>query len=357
MTRIWRDFDWIILGLILFLGAASLVSLSSSDTTFFWRQLVWYALSILVIAFGSRLDWRWLISQNWFRYGLYISSVLFLVISNLQSRTIRGTKSWITFGSFQFEPAELAKIALIILLAGFFSRRYLEAWRGKNIFISLMLALLPAILVAIHPDLGSALVIMSIWFGFLLMSGVNYRRLAVGLILGILIFSLLWVFYLKPYQKDRLTGFLFQEKDPLGINYNVIQSKIAIGSAGFFGKGFGAGTQTQLKFLPETQTDFIFAAFVEEWGILGGGLIVLAFIFLLYRIVLIGLTARSNGAKFISLGAGLMFLVHFGINLGSNLGLLPVAGIPFPFLSYGGSSLLTDAVLISIIEHIKLESR
>ena len=232
MSRILRDFDWIILGLVLFLGAASLVSLASSNTTFFWRQLVWYALSIIVIAFGSRLDWRWLIGRDWFRYGLYVFSVLFLIVSNLQSQTIRGTKSWITFGGFQFEPAELAKLALIIILAGFFSRRYLEAWRGRNILVSLMLALLPVILVVIQPDLGSALVIMSIWLGFLLMSGVNYRRLGVGLILGILIFSLLWAFYLKPYQKDRLTGFLFQEKDPLGSNYNVIQSKIAIEYSG-----------------------------------------------------------------------------------------------------------------------------
>lgn len=318
--------------------------------------MIWLALAIVIIVFGSRLDWRWLINQNWFRYGLYCFSVFILIVSNLQSRTIRGTKSWLTIGSFQFEPAELAKIALIIVLAGFFSKRYLEAWQSKNILKSLIFALIPVGLVAIHPDLGSAIVIASIWVGFLFMSGVHYKRLAIGFILAILIFSMLWIFYLKPYQKDRLTGFLFQEKDPLGINYNVIQAKIAIGSAGFFGKGFGAGTQTQLHFLPETQTDFIFSAFVEEWGIFGGLIIILTFLFLLYRIVLVGLTVRSNDAKFLSLGAGLMFLVHFSINLGSNLGLLPVAGIPFPFLSYGGSSLLTDAILISIIEHIKLES-
>lgn len=357
MTFRWRSFDWFLFGAVLLLGAAGLVSLLSSARVFFWRQLLWYGLAIATVVFGSRLDWRWLINQNWFRYGLYSLSVFILIISNLQSRTIRGTKSWLTIGSFQFEPAELAKVALVILLAGFFSRRYLEAWRGKNIIVSLGLTLIPMALVAIHPDLGSALVIASIWLGFLLMSGIHYKRLAIGFFLALLVFGLLWGFYLKPYQKDRLTGFFSQSRDPLGINYNVIQSKIAIGSAGIFGKGFGAGTQTQLNFLPEDQTDFIFAAFVEEWGLLGGLVIVLTFLFLIYRIVLIGLAASTNEAKFISLGTGLIFLTHFVINLGSNLGLLPVAGIPFPFLSYGGSSLLTDAVLISILEHIKLESR
>ncbi|MEK7086867.1 MAG: FtsW/RodA/SpoVE family cell cycle protein [Patescibacteria group bacterium] len=348
--------DWLLVGGLIIFAAASLVSLASSNFKFFSRQLIWYVFSFIIIIFGSRLHWRWFLAQPWFRFGLYWFSVTLLVVSNLQSKTIRGTKSWLVLGPVQFEPSELAKLALIFVLAGFFSRRYLAAWRGKNIFVSLGFALVPAVLTAIHPDFGSAAVIMGIWLGFLLVSGINYKRLAVGLLIATTIAVLLWSFFLKDYQKDRLSAFLFPESDPLGINYNVIQSKIAIGSAGFWGKGFGAGTQTQLGFLPEVQSDFLFAAFIEEWGIFGGVLLILTFLFIIFRIIGIGLRAKSNDFKFVSLGAGLVFTIHFFINVGSNLGLVPVAGVTFPFLSYGGSSLLTGSILISIIQHIKIES-
>jgi rod shape determining protein RodA len=241
-------------------------------------------------------------------------------------------------------------------LAGFFSRRYLEAWLGKNIFKSLVITLLPVGLIAIQPDLGSAVILVAVWVGFLLLSGIHLKRLILGIFLALIGSLLLWNFYLKPYQKDRIKAFLFPETDPFGISYNVIQSKIAIGSAGLLGKGFKNGTQTQLKFLPEAKTDFIFAAFVEEWGILGGLVLIVAFLVLVSRIIFVGLRTRSNDFKFLSLGTAVVLLTQFFINLGSNLGLTPVAGIPLPFLSYGGSSLLTSGLLVGIIQHIKLES-
>ncbi|MCP6719919.1 MAG: rod shape-determining protein RodA [Patescibacteria group bacterium] len=351
-----RNFDWVLFVGLLVLAVASLVSLASSSIGFFWRQLVWYILGFIIILGASRLDWRRLISQPRFRYGLYWFSVLLLVLSNLQTGTVRGVKSWLQFGGLQFEPAELAKLALIIVLAGFFSRRYIAAWLGKNIALSLFYTLIPVVLVAIQPDFGSALVILGIWIGFLLISGINKKRLVLGLVVAVLVVTLLWMFFLKPYQKDRLTGFIFPESDPLGVNYNVIQSKIAIGSAGFWGKGFGEGTQTQLNFLPEAQTDFLFAAFIEEWGLFGGIFVVLTFLLIIFRMVGIGIKARNNDSKFIVLGVGLILVIHFFVNIGSNLGFLPVTGINFPFLSYGGSSILTISVLISIIEKIKLES-
>ncbi len=353
----FRNFDWLLMACLVFFAAASLVSLASLNTSFFHRQLIWYFISFLIIIFGSFIDWRWLLAEGWFRHGFYWICVGLLVFSNLQSGTVRGTKSWIHLGAIQFEPAELMKLALVFLLAGFFSRRYISAWQNKNIFISLLYALIPTFLVAIHPDFGSALVIMSVWIGFLFLSGVNYKKLFIGGIIALTVAVLLWSFFLKPYQKNRVSAFLFPSVDPLGINYNVIQSKIAIGSAGFFGKGFKMGTQTQLGFLPEAKSDFLFAAFVEEWGVFGGLLILLTFFIILLRITRAGLRARNNELKFISLGTGLIFLVHFFINIGSNLGLLPVAGITFPFLSYGGSSLLTSSILISTIEHINLLSR
>ncbi|MBI4034149.1 MAG: FtsW/RodA/SpoVE family cell cycle protein [Candidatus Brennerbacteria bacterium] len=357
MISYFRGFDWVLLGGIAVLAAASLLSLYSLDITLFSRQVVWWSLAAIVIVGGSRLDWRGIIGQDYFRKGLYWLSVLLLVVVNLQSETIRGVKSWLAFGSLEFQPAELSKLALILLLAGFFSRRYVAAWLGKNIALSFFYAALPAALVAVQPDLGSAAVIVAIWVGFLLTSGVNKKRLLVGLVIAVLVGALLWVFFLKPYQRERVVGFLNPSSDQLGINYNVVQSKIAIGSAGLWGKGFGSGSQTQLGFLPEAGTDFLFAAFVEEWGIFGGLVVVLAFLLILYRITRIGMRAGNNDSKFIVLGLALVLAVQFFLNIGSNLGLLPITGINFPFLSYGGSSLLTLSVLVSIIQKIKIESR
>ncbi len=356
MTLGWKKFDWALLGAFCILVAGSLVSLASSNQTFFIRQLVWVALALIIIFFGSRIDWRWFGTQQWFRYGLYGVSVALLIISNLQPETIRGTRSWIVVGNFQFEPAELAKLALIFIFAHFLSRYHVAVWRGKNIFITLAYTFPLIALIAIHPDFGSAFVIGVLWFGYMLISGVHKKRFLIGVLVVSCASVLAWSFLLKPYQQDRIVGFLRPSSDPLGLNYNVIQSKIAIGSAGFFGKGFGGGTQTQLHFLPEAQADFLFAAFIEEWGLFGGIIIVLTFLFLLHRLMEIGLRARDNHARLIVFGAGLLFATHFFVNVGSNIGLVPVAGIPFPFFSYGGSHLLTGAILISIIEHIKLES-
>lgn len=356
MTVYFRKFDWLLFGSLLILAAASLTSLSSSNPELFSRQLVWFSLAFLIILAGFRLDWRRLIRQAYFRYGLYWFGVLLLLITNIQVGTIRGVKSWLQFGNFQFEPVELVKLALILLFAGFFSRRYLTAWLGKNIALSFIYAFIPATLVALQPDFGSALVILGLWLGFLLSSGINKKRLLVGILIAIFIFSLLWIFFLKPYQKDRILGFINPGRDPLGINYNVIQSKIAIGSAGFLGKGYHSGTQTLLNFLPEAETDFLFAAFVEEWGIFGGLIVIFVFGFVVFRIGKIGLRATSNDYKFIALGTVLILVIQFFLNIGSNLGLLPITGINFPFLSYGGSSILTIAILVSIIERINFES-
>jgi rod shape determining protein RodA len=248
------------------------------------------------------------------------------------------------------------KLALIILLAHFFARRHLEAWRGKNILFSLIAVGAPVALIMAHPDLGSALIVLTIWLGILLASGIHMKRFFAGVVLAGISLVLLWSFALAPYQKARITGFLFPERDPLGASYNVIQSKIAIGSAGWFGKGFGGSTQARLGFLPAAHNDFLFAAFVEEWGAVGALILIAAYLVLLARIVTIGMCANENYSRFLSMGAATLFLAQFFVNAGSNVGLLPVTGLTFPFFSYGGSSLLTSALLIGIIQHIHVES-
>src|SRR3989338_1121009 len=337
-----KNFDWMLFFALVITASAGMLSLASTNIDFFWRQLVWYALAFTLILCAGFIDWKWVLSQTWFRFGVYGISVAMLLLSQFQSASIRGTKSWILFAGIQFEPVEIAKLGLIFVLAGFFSRKHISAWQTGNIFLSFVYDALPAVLALLHPDFGSSMVLLLIWAGFLLIEGINRKRFLAGFACAILAFAALWVFVLKDYQKDRLTGFLFPTRDPFGANYNVIQSKIAIGAAGFLGKGFGQGTQSQLHFLPEAQTDFIFAAFVEEWGFVGGTAIISAFLLILYRILKIGSSAENNFFRFICLGTALIFLTHFVINVGSNLGLLPVIGVPFPFLSYGGSNLLVS---------------
>jgi len=348
--------DWWLIMAILVLFIFSLTFLFGYNEHFFWRQLRWDILAIFIIFFAGFFNWQFILSQKWFIYFLYWLSISFLFVSLFSSPLVRGTSSWLKLGEWRFEPAELAKVALILLLASFFSRRHLEAWQTKNILISSFYALLPAVLIILQPDLGSAIVLISIWAGFLLMGKISRSKLLWGIIFLLILLVLGWNFFLRPYQKDRLIGFLFPDRDPLGINYHSLQAKIAIGSGGFFGKGFMGGTQSQFRFLPEAQADFIFAALVEEWGVLGGLIIILTFMMIIVRLIQIGERARNNSFKFICLGTVLSLAFQFFLNVGSNLAILPITGITFPFLSYGGSSLLTTAFLINIIQYIHLES-
>ena len=344
------------LGALLVIAAASLVTLASIAPDFFLRQLLWCGFAVLIIGIAVLVDWRWLGGERWFRFGLYGFALFLLIATHLQGTVIRGTTSWLVVGGFQFEPAELMKLALIVLLAHFFARRHLEAWRGRNILFSLVAVGAPVTLIMLHPDLGSALIVLIVWLGIFLSSGIHVRRFLAGLLLAVVALVLLWSFALAPYQKARITSFLFPERDPLGTSYSVIQSKIAVGSAGWFGKGFGGSTQALLGFLPEAHNDFIFAAFVEEWGAVGAFVLIAAYLAFLARVVAIGMRASDNYSRFLSIGAATLFLAQFFVNTGSNVGLLPVTGLTFPFFSYGGSSLLTSALLVGIIQHIHVES-
>jgi rod shape determining protein RodA len=211
---------------------------------------------------------------------------------------------------------------------------------------------LPAAFILIQPDMGSTLIIFGLWLGYLFISGIKTKHIFIGLIILLILGFWGWSGFLKDYQKERIIGLFNPEYDPLGINYNAIQSKIAIGSAGFFGKGFHRGTQAQLGFLPEAATDFIFAAFTEEWGLMGAILLISSFGLLIFRIIRIGFFSENNFSKLICLGTIIIFVLHFVFNVGSNIGLFPVVGLPFPFFSYGGSSLITNALLIGIIQSI-----
>lgn len=332
--------------------AAGLVTLFGIARHLFWFQLLWVALAVLLFLAVQRFDWRSLMSERWAVGGIYTLGILLLVLTLFFAPSVRGARSWLPLGPFQFQVAEFMKAALILLYAQFFARGHIRIAHAGTLVASFALAALPVALVVLQPDLGSALVLCSIWLGFVLVSGIRLRHLAVAAVLGVIVGALSWNLWLHEYQKARILGLVMPERDPLGVNYSVIQSKIAIGSAGIFGKGFGQGTQVQLGFLPEAPTDFTFSALVEEWGLMGGAVVLSAFLYALFAMLTVGMRAEKNFEKFICLGTVILFCAHFIMNAGSALGLVPVIGVPFPFLSYGGSHLLTGAFLVAIIHSI-----
>ncbi len=355
MFSILKRHDWLLNAAILAMAAASLATIWSVRRELFWEQFVWFLLGIAMIVFFSRVDLRPLANYRVLVLVAYLASLVLLAVT-LATPPMRGVRAWLPVGPFRFQTSELAKVVLLVLLAFFFARQHVKIARVKILLRSLLYAALPVALVLLEPDWGTALVFLGIWAGFLLMSGIRFRHLAIGFGVALLLGALSWNFALAPYQKERVIGFFNPSYDPLGVNYSVIQSKIAIGSAGLWGKGFGQGTQAQLGFLPEPATDFIFAAFVEEWGLLGGAALLAAFSFLVFRVIAIGWRARDNVSRFIALGAAFVFLVEFFLNVGSAVGLLPVVGIPFPFFSYGGSNLVTKSVLLGFIQSIAVHA-
>lgn len=337
------------------LVAASLLTLSSVSTAFFGQQVLWVVLALLVIIFTRYIDWRGLLASS-LVYVPYIASLLLLIVV-LFGPVVRNIKGWIVLGPVSFQPVELTKVALILLYARYLSRAHATIARYTTLLTSALLVGIPVALVALQPDLGSAVILIGTWFGCIVASGLPKRRIFAALLVAIMGAALAWQFVLAPYQKDRITGVLHPERDPLGVNYSTNQAKIAVGSAGWFGKGYGQGTQVQLKFLTEPQGDFALAAFTEEWGIVGALVILGAFLALVIGVLRVGMSTHRNVEKFVCLGIALSFTVQAAINAGSTLGLLPVVGVPFPFLSYGGSSFLTSAALIGIVNAIAYRSR
>ncbi len=350
--RVFKKYDKGLIGAALVLIVISLVTLASGDRELFFRQLVWVAVAISLIFGLPLLNLRALFQYRWVVMGIYFFVLALLILTYFAAPIISGARSWIVFGPVQIQPSEFMKAALIILLSSFFAVRHIAIARIGIIFASFAYFLIPAIFVLLQPDAGTGMVLFGIWFGYLLLSGMPARYI----ITAVVIFSILgvaaWNIGFADYQKARIIGLFRPDIDSLGVNYSVAQSKIAIGSAGFLGKGFGQGTQVQLGFLPTAQTDFVFAAFVEEWGIIGGTVLISAMIFLIYRVLRLGIRSRNNFTRFISLGTALMLFLHFFINLGSTLGLLPVIGIGLPFVSYGGSNLLTASALIGIMQGV-----
>ncbi|MEK9179925.1 MAG: FtsW/RodA/SpoVE family cell cycle protein [Patescibacteria group bacterium] len=337
-------------GILVFAG---LLAISSVAPALFSLQLMWVALGVGILAIFYFFDWRILLTYRWFTGALYIFSVALLTFVYFFGPETRGVRGWITFGPLNFQPVELMKVALILLYAGYFSRKHWNISRWSTIARSFVFFAVPAALVALQPDLGSATILFGIWFGFIFLSGFSGKRLLLLLFIFIIAAVLMWFYFLADYQQARITGLFFPERDALGVNYSTAQSKIAIGSAGFFGKGYGQGSQGQLGFLTEPESDFVLAAIIEEWGIFGGAVAIAAFLALIAAIMRTGLRAERNFEKFLCLGVVVVFGLQFMLNGGSTLGLMPVVGVTYPFVSYGGSSMVTNFFLLGLINAIK----
>lgn len=360
-ARALKRIDWM---LVLFIvpiilaGLVTMKSFSSLENTgnFFGKQIIWVILSFAIFFVFSFIDFRFLKRTDVLVFlFLFMSFILLLLV--VLGRISHGAKSWFDFGFFSFQPVDIMKLVLVLVLAKYFSRRHVEIGDIKHIFISGLYALVPLVLVLLQPDFGSAMVVLFIWLGMVLVSGISKAHLFLVIISGILIFASLWFFAFKPYQKARIYNFINPLTDVQKTGYNVFQSTIAIGSGQFVGKGLGFGTQSRLKFLPVPQSDFVFAAFAEEWGFIGSVLILLFFSLAIWRILYNASLGASNFEILFGMGIAIFFMSHIFINIGMNLGLMPVTGIPLPFMSYGGSHLLTEFAGLGILMSMRKYGR
>lgn len=345
-----RSVDWLLLGSALALCALGLITMSSfqAQDPFFWRQLVWIAVGLGAFFGASMVDWRFL-RRSSVAAGFYGFMLVPLVLLIVVGTAVKGAKSWIAIGTLGIEPAEFVNLALIILLAKYFSRRHIEIANFRHIIVSGVYAGLVFVLVALQPDFGGAIIVAFIWLGMVLTSGLSRKHLFSLLALGIVLFAGLWTFGFHDYQKNRILNFIYPARDIHGTGYNAYQSTIAVGSGQLVGKGIGYGSQSKLRFLPEYQTDFIFAAYAEEWGFVGVALALALYGVIFWRLLYHAARGGSNFEALFSLGALCYLAAHTLLHAGINLGVLPVTGTTIPFMSYGGSHLLAEFLVLGMV--------
>ncbi len=349
--------DWVLffsVVLLLSIGLLALYSISLQDTSFnsmnLDKQLISCILGIFALFFFSFYDYR---ALSMYATKLYFGGIILLLFVMFWGTTIRGTTGWIGFGAFHIQPVEIIKLIMIIFLAVFLSKKKTQLSIVVRIIASIVLIFIPVFLILRQPDFGSVAIIIGSWILMLLLSGIDKKNLFL-LFLGVTLVAGSSWFFLMDYQKDRLISFVDPSRDPRGSGYNVIQSMVAVGSGQLFGKGIGHGSQSQLNFLPEKHTDFIFAVIAEELGFLGVTVIFVLFGVMIYRMKEIARLARDNFGYLLTMGIIFVIFLQVLINIGMNIGMAPVAGVPLPFVSYGGSSLVLALASIGIVESVYL---
>ncbi len=349
--------------LVLFLAVVPLLAFGlftmnsfGVNNSFFQKQLVWCALSLGTFFIFSFIDFRFL-RRSGVVILIYLGTLFLLFLLFSIGSIFKGAQSWFNLGLFAIQPSDPAKLVLILVLAKYFSRRHVEIAHIKHILISGFYAFTFFVLILIQPDFGSAIIIALIWLGMVLVSGISKKHLAFVFIIAILGGLFSWFYVFEDYQKTRVMTFLHPLSDIRGAGYNAYQSTIAVGSGQILGKGIGYGTQSRLQFLPEYETDFIFAAFAEEWGFLGVFLSFILFSIVIWRILLNAVHGATNFEMLFGMGVAILFISHFTLHVGINLGLLPVTGTTVPFMSYGGSHLITEFAALGILMGMRRYAR
>ncbi len=360
-SRFWRNFDWVLFGLAALLTVIGIIVIYSTsfkaanlaapaDAA---KQLVFALAGLVGLVVAARMDYRGWSKLTPILYILMVASLLLVLVTG---KTALGATRWIDLGFFQFQPSEFAKLVMIIVLAKFFSTNYDFMDNPRHILVSLLYVGVPAALVMLQPDLGTALVLLVIWLVMAIVAKIRLSFLALMFGAGLAAIPAV-IPLLHPYQRARLEVFLNPAADPLHTGYNVVQSTIAVGSGQLYGRGLAAGSQSQLNFLPSQHTDFIFAVLSEKMGFVGGMLVIALFMALLLRGLQIASQSQDRLGVFIAAGVVTMLLFHLFINIGMNLGLMPVTGIPLPFLSYGGTSLLVSLTAVGMLESIAVRRK
>ncbi|OGI57353.1 rod shape-determining protein RodA [Candidatus Nomurabacteria bacterium RIFCSPHIGHO2_02_FULL_37_13] len=361
IRKISNGIDWMLVFFILPIISAGLATMKSftgeeNAGEFFNKQIIWILMGFAIFFVFSFIDFRFLRRTDILMFIFLLTNFILLMLFVL-GYVSHGAKSWFNFGYFSFQPVDMMKLVLVLILAKYFSRRHVEIRDIKHIFISGFYMLIPLVLVLLQPDFGSAVVVFFIWLGMVLVSGISKAHLFLVFTSGLIIFTSFWFFVFAPYQKARISNFINPLADIHGTGYNAFQSTIAVGSGEILGKGLGFGTQSRLKFLPQPQSDFVFAAYAEEWGLVGSFLIFLLYGFVIWRILFSATLGASNFEILFGMGLAIFFMSHILINIGMNLGLMPVAGIPLPFMSYGGSHLLAEFTGLGILMSMRKYAR
>lgn len=342
MRKTW---DWLFITLILALGAISLLVIYSINKSTFSNQIVFWIIGLVGFLFASEFDFR-----NWQKIAkpIYIISILSLLSLFFFASPVRGSVRWIDLGFLRLQPSEIAKVASILILSTFYLEK--SAKEFKNVILSFLLISPAFILVLIEPDIGNAITFLAIWFGISFAAGFRPKHI-IAIATVVIIAALFSYELLAPYQKERIAAFINPASDPLRTGYNVIQSKIAVGSGEFWGRGLGRGTQSQLYFLPESTSDFIFASIAEQLGFFGAAILLGIFYWMIVRLLGFIKEATRFG-QLVLIGIISFLLIQSLINVGMNMGLLPVTGITFPLISAGGSSLISTLFLLGITLNI-----
>jgi rod shape determining protein RodA len=352
----FRDFDWTLLAMVLGLCAISVFEIYSATlhtkyVGYHTKQMFWIAGGLAAMFLFSRIDYHRLLDWVPWAYGVFL---LLLVAVKLVGHSALGAKRWIKIGPMHFQPSEWVKFILILLVARYFANLGGRSLTWKDIFKAFALVGIPMVLVLIQPDLGTALTYTPILIAGLFLGGINLRQALILLTCGIVLIAGAWSSgkVLKPYQKDRLTSFINPGSDPRGTGYQLLQSKIAVGSGGIWGKGAAKGTQTQGNFLPIPHADFIFAAFSEEHGFVGALFVLLLYFFM--RLIQNAQTAADLPGSLIIMGVVAVLTFQIAVNVGMVIGFMPVTGIPLPLMSYGGSSVLFTFLALGAAMNVRM---